>query len=168
MCRIKVYDSDRFVVVENAIVGGEITMTDYLNRVSSREHPLGHAIWYKVHAAIVKLAQKLGSRDQRSLATNTVAKRVVTNLPWNESEQFVPELIKADSYRYTSKSRLLQESKEFMHSRTPRPCPSPRYRPRPVNGVASSAFEPRKFFRTLHFSESRKQKTEFRSPDTEP
>jgi hypothetical protein len=107
MSRIKVYDSDRFVVVENAIVWGEITMTDNFHRFSCREHPLGHAIWYKVHAAIVKLAQKLRCRDQRSLATNTVAKRVVTNLPRNESQQFVPVLIKADSLRYTSKSCLL-------------------------------------------------------------
>jgi hypothetical protein len=104
MSGIKVYDSDRLAVGENAIVRGEITMADYLNRFSGREHPLGHAIRYKVHAAIVKLAQKLCSRDQRTLATNTVAKRVITNLPRNESEQFVPVLIKADSLRYTSKS----------------------------------------------------------------
>jgi|ERR1700683_4812246 hypothetical protein len=104
MSRIKVYDADRFAVFENAIVWGEITMTDYLDRFSSREHPFGHVIWYKVHAAIVKLAQKLRCRDQRSLATNTVAKRVVSNLPRNESEQFVAVLIKADSLWSTSKS----------------------------------------------------------------
>jgi hypothetical protein len=104
MSGIKVYDSDRLAIVENAIVRGEITMTDYLNRFSGREHPFGRAIWYKVHAAIVKLAQKLRCRDQRSLATNTVAQWVITNLPRDESEQFVPVLIKADSLRYTSKS----------------------------------------------------------------
>src|ERR1700733_5536494 len=104
MSGLKVDDTDRFAVVENAIVRGEITVTDYLNRIASREHPPGHVLRYKVHAAIVKLAQKLRCRDQRSLATNAVAQRVVANLPRNEGEQFVPVLIKADSLRYTSKS----------------------------------------------------------------
>jgi hypothetical protein len=107
MSRVEVDDSDRFFIAENAVVRGEITMTDNFHRFSCREHPLGQVIWYKVHAAIVELAQKLRCRDQRSLASNTVAQRVVTNLSRNESKQFVPVLIKADSLRDIPKSRLL-------------------------------------------------------------
>ena len=104
MSRIKVDDADLIAVAENAVVRGEIAMTDNFHRFSCREHPLGQAIWEKVHAAIVELAQKLRCRDQSSLATDTGAQRVVTDLPRNESEQFVPTLIKADSLLCTLKS----------------------------------------------------------------